>query len=627
MKHGFARIAVGIPRVAVGDCEKNLEEIKGLIDEADQVKADVLLLPELALTGATCGDLFLQSALLEGAELALCELLDYTTDRRPLIAVGLPVKAGTQLYNCAAVISRGKLLGLVPKQGGLSRLFSPLGRIVGTEVSLCGQDVPFSADLRFCCGDYPALTVGVESGGEVFGLHGQRGAGVRLNLSAVPEQVGTRDRRVQAVRAHSARCAAAVAYAGAGLGESTTDFVFAGGGLLAENGELLFETERLSPKRLLSYGDVDLELLESERLRQDAGRVLTPSVPCTNIPFQLDTVTRPLARTVDPMPFLPGGDRHEHFTEILALQAAALRRRLKASKAQTAVIGVSGGLDSTLALLVAVTACDWMERSRTHILGVTMPGFGTTTGTYENAVRLMDELGVTKREIPIDDSVTQHFHDIDHDPQVHDITYENAQARERTQILMDLANQTKGLVIGTGNLSESALGWSTYGGDHLSMYAVNCGIPKTLVSAMVEWLSESGRYSAAVSAALRDIAATPISPELLPPDAAGKTAQKTEDVVGPYVLHDFFLYYVIRHGFSPAKIVYLAEHAFKDRFDQAAIRKWLTVFYRRFFSQQFKRSCMPDGPQVGPVSLSPRTGWRMPSDAAAAMWLRELEEL
>ncbi|MCL2563246.1 MAG: NAD(+) synthase [Oscillospiraceae bacterium] len=610
MQHGFARIGVAIPKVTVADCEKNLAEIKALVTKADAAMVDVLAFPELALTGATCGDLFFQSTLLEAAERALGDLITHTKGLRPLVAVGLPMMADAKIWNCVAVISDGTLLGLVPKTCAPDQ----------TITYLFNQTIPISQELCFSCTDSPSLTVGIDGD--------KSDAAVLLNLAADPEQIGGAETRRSMIAHQSAQHKAIYVYAGTGTGESSTDAVFSGHGLIAENGHILLETQRFQPDSHLSYCDADIELLQKERCVNTSSTQLKNTPPdVRRIPFHLPAVTRPLVRTVSSTPHLPPGPVNGHCEEIFALQTAALRQRLDASRSKTAVLGISGGLDSTLALLVTANAYKVMGRNKSDILAITMPGFGTTARTHANAECLMKLLGVTTRDIPIEAACTQHFADIGHDPAICDTTYENAQARERTQILMDIANQTGGLVIGTGNLSEMALGWSTYGGDHMSMYAVSAGVPKTLVRKVTEWLAQSDRYTPELTETLQDILRTPVSPELLPTDAAGKNHQNTEAIIGPYELHDFFLYYVVRCGFSPAKIVCLAEAAFAGEYNRAAIIKWLEVFYRRFFAAQFKRSCTPDGPQVCAVSLSPRSGWQMPSDAAGDAWLRELERL
>jgi len=631
MEYGLARLASAIPRLALADCEKNLDTIARLVDQANDAHVDILVLPELSLTGFTCADLFLQTTLLERAEHALRELIAHTRKLRPLVVVGLPVKVGTRLYNCAALVSNGKLLGVVPKSQHAShgeyadsRWFSDPSACNLQEVILAGETVPFGADLLFQCANYPALTAQVVIGGSSC-VPMSSEATVLLQLAADTEQIGNAALRRRTLAAQANRDHCAIVYAGAGFGESSTDAVFAGHGLIAENGAILRETERFSADSQLSFCDIDLELLEKERLHN----------PCVNcclqerriISFELPKVARPLVRTVSITPFLPDSAHNAHLEEIFTIQIAALRRRFEATNSKTAILGISGGLDSALALLVTVGTFDCMGRDRSDIIGITMPGFGTTDKTYQNALRLMQSLGITWHEIPIHKSVSQHFTDIEHDPNIHDTTYENAQARERTQILMDLANKENGLVIGTGNLSELALGFTTYGADHLSMYAINSGVPKTLVRLMVELLANSGPYPESASRILRDIAETPISPELLPPDSSGKIKQRTEELIGPYALHDFFLYYIIHYGFAPRKIVYLAESAFAGKYERPVIIKWLRLFYHRFFSQQFKRSCMPDGPKVGPISLSPRGSWLMPSDASGEAWLREVANL
>ncbi|MCL2843751.1 MAG: NAD(+) synthase [Oscillospiraceae bacterium] len=622
MQHNFIRIGIGTPRVTIADPMKNAKEIRTLIHQAEEALVDVLVLPELSLTGYTCGDLFFQSALLTEAEAALEGLVAATCGLRPLVAVGLPVQVGRRLYNCAAVVSDGKLLGVVPKSFPETHWFSSGVVEMGTEITLASQTVPFKSDLLFACQDYPALTVGVEVGDSL-----QRalllGPAVLINLAARAEQVGGATLRQNMAAAQSTRYMAACAYAYAGAGESTTDQVFSGQGIVTEAGQVLLATDRFRSDSHLAACDVDVAALQAMRRQCPVFRRQSDD-EYDVIPFRLSAVTRPLQRAISPMPFLPDGSVERHCEEIFAIQTAGLRRRLEASGCKTAVIGVSGGLDSTLALFVTVHAFRQMGRPLTDIVAVTMPGFGTTDRTYEHACGLIRHLGLTYREIFIKAACRQHFQDIGHDPAVHDITYENAQARERTQILMDIANQTGGLVIGTGNLSEMALGWSTYGGDHISMYAVNCGIPKTVVQEMVRWLAACQKEDAELVVLLQGILDTPISPELLPGEGVG---QQTEAIIGPYALHDFFLYHVVRYGTAPGKLVYLAQHAFSERFDRNEILKWLEVFYRRFFSQQFKRSCTPDGPQVGPISLSPRSGWQMPSDGVADGWLRELEML
>ena len=630
MHHSFTRLAIGIPHITVADPAKNLAEIITLSHQADKAQADILLLPELTLTGVTCGDLFGQTTLLKSAEAALCTLITHSKTLRPLIAVGLPVQVGTNIYNCAALVKDGVLLGLVPKrQPPESRWFAHAD-ITITEHTLANQSAPFGADLQFTCHDDPSLTIGIEFGDDLYALQppgtrlSAQGATVLLSLAAPTAQVGKSAARRAQIKAQSQRCLTAYAYAGAGPGESTTDHVYAGHGLVAELGQMQLEIPHLQPHTHLAACDIDLSAIVAARLRSPEFRAHSMAAPNKPIPFRLSPLPRALQRTVTRTPYLPEGSMTAHCAEILGIQATALAQRLTASHSKTAVIGVSGGLDSTLATLATIHAFEQMGRPLSDILAVTMPGFGTTDRTYENAQALAQNFGLTLRNIPIKAACLRHFEDIGHNPDIQDTTYENAQARERTQILMDLANQTGGLVIGTGNLSELALGWCTYGGDHISMYAINCGIPKTIVQKMIHTLATTSRYPEEVRGILQDILKTPISPELLPP---GETGQRTEDLIGPYALHDFFLYHVMQSGIAPAKIVYLAECAFQGTYDRAAILKWLKCFYGRFFSQQFKRSCSPDGVQIGSHTLSPRGGWQMPSDAVANAWLSELELL
>ncbi|MCL2569015.1 MAG: NAD(+) synthase [Oscillospiraceae bacterium] len=593
MEQEYIRLAVGIPRVTLADCEQNRATITTLIDEAISKQVDILVLPELSLTGATCGDLFFQSTLLTAAERALASLIAHTAGSSILVAVGLPALADTEHLNCAALIQGGKLLGIVPKATFPNR-FSPATPYTKPEITLAGVTVPFGKHLLFPCPKYPTHTVAIET-------DQTQTATIYLNLTATPEQIGQATARRNTLAAQSADRSAAIAYAGAGHGESTTDAVYSGHGLIAANGQIHTETQRFTPHTQLIHHDINLNALSVRDGVLD--------IPFSNSP----------ATPHPTMPFFPPGPLDDHCQEIFTLQTVALKHRLESSGCKTAILGVSGGLDSTLALLVAKNAGD--------VLGVSMPGFGTTARTRELARQLMDALNVPHREIDIQAACLQHFADIGHDPSVQNIVYENTQARERTQILMDLANQTGGLVVGTGNLSEIALGWSTYGGDHMSMYAVNAGLPKTILRAVVTWLADAQYYGPTVSVLLQNILNTPISPELLPPDQSGSITQKTESLIGPYALHDFFLYYVIRHGYPPANILTLAESAFADTYNRSTILRWLNLFYRRFFTQQFKRSCMPDGPQIGPISLSPRTAWHMPSDALYTEWQRELDRL
>ena len=637
MNYGFVKAAAAVPEVRVGDCDFNSRQMQDLLFRAAKEQAEIVVFPELAVTGYTCADLFRQRLLLDKAEEALAELVAATAKLPLLCAVGLPVRAENALYNCAVIFQKGKILGAVPKtflpnyaEFYEKRWFRSGAQAPAERIFLAGQEVPFGTDLLFACGD---AVVGVEICEDLWvpvppsSLQALAGANIILNLSASPDAAGKHAYLKSLVCQQSARCCAGYVYASAGFGESSTDLVFAGNGFIAENGVLLREAARFQTRSQLIYSEIDVQRLQAERLLRDtfsddAGpeevRVIAFSLPA-NRPASL-------SRKINPLPFVPAEEAMAaRCEEILSMQAHGLARRLAHTGAQTAVIGVSGGLDSTLALLVTVRAFDMLALPRKGILGVTMPCFGTTDRTYQNALSLMKTLKVTAREVDIKTAVTQHLKNIAHPLSNRDVTYENAQARERTQVLMDLANQSGGLVIGTGDLSELALGWATYNGDHMSMYAVNAGVPKTLVRYLTAYAAQTAQDTK-LAAVLRDILATPVSPELLPP--SGKNiSQKTEDLVGPYELHDFFLYYFLRFGFSPKKIYWLAAQAFEGKYAAAEIKTWLKVFVRRFFAQQFKRSCLPDGPKVGSVSLSPRGDWRMPSDAAAAAWLQECEKL
>ncbi len=636
---GYLRIAVVTPALKVADVPYNLEQIRAAVLTASQDHCRLLVFPELCITGYSCADLFLQPTLLGAAWQALEELAALSGREKVALAVGLPLAIRGRLFNCAAFLAGGRLLGLVPKQYLPNsqefyerRWFTPGGSVPVVTVDWGGQAVPIGTDLLFQADLLPDCRIGIEICEDAWvanppsGLLAIRGATVLLNLSASPETLGKGSYRRDLVRAQSARCLAAYAYASAGPGESTTDLVFSGHSLIAENGQILAESELFSFTTRIARADIDVARLTAERLRSSSfGDGLAPSPPRV-IPFHLgDIPAEVFSRLVPQTPFVPTGNREraERCREVFALQTTGLAKRLLHTGSRQVVIGISGGLDSTLALLVTCRAFDRLELPREGILAVTMPGFGTTARTRGNAEGLAELLGVTLRIISIDNAVRGHFVDIGHDPKCHDITFENAQARERTQILMDLANQVGGLVIGTGDLSELALGWCTYNGDHMSMYAVNCGVPKTLVRYLIEWCAEE-EFSGQAAQILHDIGATPVSPELLPPAPNDEISQHTEDQVGPYLLHDFFLYHALRLQFPPRKILFLARRAFGDRYPEEEIRRWLLVFYRRFFAQQFKRSCLPDGPKVGSVALSPRGDWRMPSDACATLWLNEL---
>ena len=638
MRDGFVKVAAGTPKIRVADCRYNAEQIFTLMREADKQGVRVLCLPELCLTGYTCGDLFLQDTLLRGAEEGLKTILEATRNLDMVTAVGLPVRCGSKLYNCAAVIHKGELLGLIPKthlpnygEFYEKRWFEPAPEDEYFCLTLCGQTTYLGRNQLFQCDELPELVIGVEICEDLWApappsvTLAAHGATLILNLSASDEVVGKDGYRRQLVTGQSARLLCGYVYADAGDGESSTDLVFGGHNLIAENGALLSERRFHTG---LTVSEIDVQRLAFERRRNTT----FPTAGQERMDwssFSLEPADTKLTRYISPNPFVPedAGDRAERCNEILKIAALGLTKRLEHTRAKTAVVGLSGGLDSTLAILITAVAMKLLDRPASDIIAVTMPCFGTTDRTRDNAMELAERLGATLKRIDIGEAVKVHFKDIGQSMEDHSVTFENGQARERTQVLMDIANQTGGMVIGTGDLSELALGWATYNGDHMSMYAVNAGIPKTLVRHLVSFVSDDkGSEDPKLSAVLDDILDTPVSPELLPA-VGGKISQKTEDLVGPYELHDFFLYYAIRWGFSPKKVFRLAEYALGDRYDRAVILKWLNNFYRRFFSQQFKRSCLPDGPKVGSVTLSPRGDWRMPSDAVAALWMAELEEL
>ena len=643
MKFGFVKVAAAIPAVKVADCKFNAQHTEAQIMVADGKGVQIVIFPELNLTGYSCGDLFSHQLLLEQAEMALMQVINNTRQLDIISIVGLPVMVNSTLANCAVVFQRGKILGVVPKtylpnykEFYEQRWFA--SSLIYKDISsvrLCGQTVPFGKDLLFETSD---TCFGIEICEDVWAPVPPsselvlKGAEIIFNMSADTENIAKHQYLRSLLAQQSARCLAGYVFSSCGFGESTTDVVFAGNALIYENGTLLAEAERFSFDEQLVVSEIDVERLRGERLvnttfaasvraygADGVQRIQTEMVNSRNLS---------LTRYVDPHPFVPAGGKllDERCEEIFSIQVAGLAKRLVHTNCKTVVVGISGGLDSTLALLVCVKTFDKLDLPRKGIVGITMPGFGTTDRTYNNALTLMNSLQVTTKEISIKDACIQHFKDIEHDMSIHDVTYENGQARERTQILMDYANKIGGLVIGTGDLSELALGWATYNGDHMSMYGVNASIPKTLVRYLVNWVAQTG-VDVISRNTLLDIIDTPISPELIPADENGNIKQKTEDLVGPYELHDFFLYYFLRFGMRPAKIYYLAEIAFKGMYDSTTIKKWLTNFCRRFFNQQFKRSCLPDGPKVGSVSLSPRGDWRMPSDASSALWLKECEEL
>lgn len=643
MRDGFIKVAAGTPKIRVADCDYNAGQIISLMKEAAAQGVKVLALPELCITGYTCGDLFLQPPLLDGAERALGRILDETMKLDIVTALGLPVKFQNKLYNCAAVIQKGAILALAPKtyipnygEFYEARWFTTSlerhdgsARIVGCEFQLAGLPVQMAARPLIECGTVPGLVIGVEICEDLWApvppsvRLAAEGATLILNLSASDEVAGKADYRRSLVAGQSARCLCAYVYADAGEGESSTDLVFAGHNIIAENGALLAE-QRFSTG--LTVSEIDVERLVYERRRMNTYAFPPNEGYVFRDYCKFDQEETTLTRPISPTPFIPtdAGDRAERCEEILTIASLGLKKRLEHTNASCAVVGLSGGLDSTLAILITAKAFDMLGRDRKGILAVTMPCFGTTKRTRSNAEVLAIELGTDFREVNIGKAVEQHFADIGQSMEDQSVTFENAQARERTQVLMDLANQKGGLVIGTGDLSELALGWATYNGDHMSMYAVNASIPKTLVRHLVAY--ESDRLDGRIGDVLRDILDTPVSPELLPPKD-GEISQKTEDLVGPYELHDFYLYYAIRWGFPPRKVFRLAQYALGDRYNRETLLRWLKNFYRRFFSQQFKRSCLPDGPKVGSVTLSPRGDWRMPSDAVAKLWLDELEEI
>lgn len=641
MKDGFVTVAAATPVITVADCNANTQAILECIHQAYRAGAKIIVLPELCITAYTCSDLFWQTELLDRAEDALDDLIDKTREIDALVLVGLPLRAQGKLYNVAAVFHSGELLGFVPKvnlpaynEFYEARHFTSGQADMGT-ISFKGREVPFGTNLLFCCTTMPDLVVAAELCEDLWVpnppsiSHALAGASILCNLSASDEMVGKRTYRESLVSGQSARLIACYIYATAGEGESSTDLVFGGHNIIAENGTILAEASKLhgtSAENAPVLSSVDVSKLAAERRRMSTYPA-TQANSYRRIPFALHKEQTTLIRQFDADPFVPKDPNllAHRCEEILSLQALGLKKRLAHTHAQTAVVGISGGLDSTLALLVTARAFDWLGMDRSNILAITMPGFGTTDRTYTNACALVKSLGATLKEVSIKNAVMQHFADIDHDPAIHDVTYENSQARERTQILMDIANQHNGLVIGTGDLSELALGWATYNGDHMSMYAVNASVPKTLVRHLVRSYAQ-GCEDKELSRILIDVLETPVSPELLPP-TDGVISQKTEDLVGPYELHDFFLYQMLRFGFTPAKIYRIACLAFEGRYDTETIKKWLRTFYRRFFAQQFKRSCLPDGPKVGSIAVSPRGDLRMPSDASAQAWLKEIDTL
>ncbi|MBR4854401.1 MAG: NAD(+) synthase [Alistipes sp.] len=638
--YGYIKVAAVVPEVKVADCGFNTERIIEMMQQAAERGVRIAVFPELSITAYSCGDLFTKKLLIAKAEESLAHIAEAAMELPIVAIVGLPVAYADKLYDCAAVISQGEILGVVPKsylantgESSELRWFTPASQLGATvEIPLAGQSVPFGEDLIFSVN---GVEFGVEIGEDMEAVvppssyKALAGAKIIFNLAATSALASKHSQLTALIKEYSARTKAGYIYASAGWGESTSDTLFAGNAIIAEKGEILAIGERFAMKGQMVVSDIDVEVLSNARRNCNtfASNAYTPSFTIIESSISAEE-NESLDRAIDPMPFIPtdSEQRDAWCEEIFEIQTHALAKRMVHTYCKCAVIGISGGLDSTLALLVTVRTFDKLGIDRKGIIGVTMPGFGTTDRTYNNAVTLIKELGVTFREISIADACRQHFKDIGLPEGDRSITYENGQARERTQILMDIANMENGMVVGTGDMSELALGWATYNGDQMSMYGVNCSIPKTLMRYMVEWVADN-EPNQNVSKALHDVVATPVSPELLPADEKGDIAQKTEDLVGPYELHDFFLYNFIGNGFSPAKIAMLAEKAFEGRYDRPTIVHWIKTFFRRFFTQQFKRSAAPDGPKVSSISISAKGDWRMPADAMATAWLEECENL
>lgn len=635
MRHGFIKVAAATPDIRVADVDYNKGQIIKQMDEAAEAGAKIIVFPELCITGYTCSDLFLQDILLNSAKKALVEIAEHTKNLDALVFVGVPIAVGGELYNVAAALNHGNILGFttksfLPNYGEFyeMRQFRP-GPKKAEKILFGGKEIPFGPQLLFVENQMANLIVSAEICEDVWSPvppsieAAREGATVIVNCSASDETIGKASYREALISGQSARLISGYIYANAGEGESTTDLVFGGHNLIAENGTILAEAKRFSNG--IIYTEFDVQKIANER-RKNTTFTETQEHVLPRIPFGLEQTETILTRTFPSRPFVPRDDqeRAKRCEEILTIQAMGLKKRLAHTHAKSAVVGISGGLDSTLALLVTAKAFDALGLERSGITAVTMPCFGTTDRTYQNACKMSLKVGATLREVRIGDAVMQHFKDIGHDPQDHSVTYENSQARERTQVLMDIANQTGGLVIGTGDMSELALGWATYNGDHMSMYGVNASVPKTLVRHLVHYYADTCEDSS-LKEVLYVVLDTPVSPELLPPKD-GEIAQKTEDLVGPYELHDFFLYYFLRMGYEPGKIYRIAKLSFAGEYDDETIYKWLRTFCWRFFSQQFKRSCLPDGPKVGTVALSPRGDWRMPSDACVALWIQNLEK-
>lgn len=642
MNNGFLRVASAVSKVNVADVKYNVANIISMCDEFNGKNVHVVVFPELSVTGYTCGDLFLSETLLQGTQDGLKEIAKASSQWHMMLFVGAPIKHNNRLYNCAVAIYKGEIKGVVPKSYipeycGLSeKRWWYSGYDINAFVDVAGFNVPFSVNQIFRIGN---VSVAAEIGDDILSpIHqsvkaAMAGAQVIVNMSAAYSIAGSYDRLKSLITQQSSQSVSAYVYSGAGYGESTSDCVYEGNAIISENGVLLAESERWSFETKTVIADVDVDAINQERLTKKifgdcALRELSVQYSIVDVDKSFSRIDETLYRNINPNPFIPQNEADVELlcNDVVNTQLAGLARRIEFTHARSIVVGISGGLDSTLALLVAVKTFDKLGLDRTGIVGVTMPGFGTTDRTYNNALKLMSSLGISQREISIVPSVEQHFKDINHDKNVHDVTYENSQARERTQILMDVANQVGGMVLGTGDLSELALGWATYNGDHMSMYGVNAGVPKTLVKHLVKWIAKQSELDS-VRATLIDIVDTPISPELIPADENGNIKQKTEDLVGPYELHDFVLYYTLRYGYSPRKIFYLAQKAFAGVYEDDVIKYWMTTFFRRFFNQQFKRSCLPDGPNVLGLSISPRGAWVMPSDASSALWLAECAEL
>ena len=634
MKNGFVKVAAATPDIRVADVEFNTQNIINAMEEAQKNGAKILVFPELCVTGYTCSDLFDHSVLLKASRKALLEIAENTNDKDMLVFVGAPLEVNGKLYNVAAAMNQGEIIGFttktfLPNYGEFyeMRQFTPGPQTV-REITFEGKKIPFGPQILFQAEGMEELVVAAEICEDVWSpvppsiQAALEGATVIVNCSASDETIGKDTYRRALISGQSARLISGYIYANAGEGESTTDLVFGGHNIIAENGTVLKESSRYVNE--IIYSELDLQRITGERRKNTTFQPLDEET-LVRVPFTIEETKTFLTRTFPKKPFVPSDEqtRAQRCEEILTIQAMGLKKRLAHTNARTAVVGISGGLDSTLALLVTARAFDMLGRDKKDIIAVTMPCFGTTDRTYQNACEMSKKVGATLIEVPIADAVNVHFRDIGHDPEDHSVTYENCQARERTQVLMDIANKTWGMVIGTGDLSELALGWATYNGDHMSMYGVNASVPKTLVRHLVKYAADDTKDEA-LKNVLYDVLDTPVSPELLPPKD-GDIAQKTEDLVGPYELHDFFLYFMLRFGYEPSKIFRIACMTFDGEYDKETIFKWLETFCRRFFSQQFKRSCLPDGPKVGTVALSPRGDWRMPSDACVAVWMKDLE--